>query len=299
MKRFERRERDGQWAELELTIEDGRLSMTQTSGVILDQAAAEQQALDSWTDYFHDKETRDELALRARKFFDTPLEAAQYVVATDGALHGMEVHDRQDGKVYVSECSGRPTAEWFPEAVPHAKWHLNDMNAGCEHQDELAWGRGRDIALDRASCTPAQLAALDGAAERLSEQIQKRVVEAALVHFQQSPENRKEVMAKVLGRPPTGFDLNTAARAGTKHKGARAYFELRAAEKHPPVPFRSQVFADCLGAPCPTCGTLYGAQWYRRELPADTVAWATTFGAGVTEPPQTVATSLQPGRNST
>lgn len=55
---------------------------------------------------------------------------------------GDEVYCRRDGQVYVLYSCGQirdAIALFFPEVAPHLKWHLNGMNAACEHQEEAGW----------------------------------------------------------------------------------------------------------------------------------------------------------------
>jgi len=69
--------------------------------------------------------------------------AAKFVIAIDGLLHGLDVHAEVDGKIYLTEGCGQCTDElvkWFPEVEPYLKFHLNDMQPGCEHQRQALRG---------------------------------------------------------------------------------------------------------------------------------------------------------------
>jgi hypothetical protein len=276
-----KREKDGQWAEMKVELKDGRLSITGSSGRVLTQAEAEAEALACWESYFEEQETRDEMALRVRRFFETAEEAARYVVSVDGVLHGLDVHAEEDGKVYILDscgCIGEELLEWFPEARDHAKFHLNDMKAGCEHQEELGWGHGRDVALDAATMTPAQQEALQ----------QRNLGVATKLRLARYTELKGDlgVLTRLLGRRPTVFEQETFEgrsdlRGSEERRRLDKLFRDYIDKEIPVESPRSEVFKDSIGAPCPTCGYRYGERWLRRELPIATVEWAQNFG---TEP---------------
>jgi hypothetical protein len=138
-----RRERDGRWCEVTVELREGTrgpvLSITGAEGAVISQRAARREARDFWEAFFDDNP--DELhAMNARcgTRYRSPKSAARFVLETDGELHGLDVHDESGNKVYTTESCGQireSIDEWFPEVVLFFPWHLNDMHAGCEHQD--------------------------------------------------------------------------------------------------------------------------------------------------------------------
>jgi hypothetical protein len=63
-------------------------------------------------------------------------------VVVKNRMRGEEVHTRRDGNDYVIHSCGqirKEIASFFPEVAPHLKFHLNGMNAACEHQEAAGW----------------------------------------------------------------------------------------------------------------------------------------------------------------
>ena len=253
------RKRDGRFCQLEIKLKDGRLSICGTEGRIERRAAAKKQALEHWRSFFDDEPAAiQEMNERCGTRFTSSAGAARYVVQQDGEFHGLDVLREDGNEVLCAESGGQireEIADWFPEARPLLPWHLNDMKAGCEHQEALGWGRGKTIALDRSSATEAQLEEL----ARLSEARVKPARDKAY-------ESEKIATQKRYGvHYLTGKDL-----AEIRNKVALAI---------PVVPFEAEIFKDSLGAPCPTCGYRYGTAWLKRELPAEVVELAASVCA--------------------
>lgn len=142
MKRRIMREKDGQFCVLEIELDEREpgkpeLSICGTAGRIATREAAGQEALDYWTSFFDENPSEKMRLIENEKRYMTDEEAASYVLAVDGEFHGLDV-SREDGdKVYLADSFGQireEIAEFFPEAVPYFKWHLNGMRAGCAHQ---------------------------------------------------------------------------------------------------------------------------------------------------------------------
>lgn len=131
------------FCEVEINLEDGRLSVYGTEGRIVRRTAARKEALAYWVSYFEDNP--EEIIRLGRR---TARGAAKYVLDTDGEYHGLDVHSERwasDGRnknVFLVESCGQITdtiREFFPELAPLLKWHLNDMRAGCAHQEAEKW----------------------------------------------------------------------------------------------------------------------------------------------------------------
>lgn len=133
------RQKGNEWCELRIEIEDGRFSMSGAAGNVISRKQAKRDALDCWVSFFEkNKGEMQEMNERHGKRFTSPTSAAKFVLASDGEFHGIDVHHEDGNKVYVSHSWGqiRETInDYFPEAEPFWKWHLNDMHAECEHQE--------------------------------------------------------------------------------------------------------------------------------------------------------------------
>lgn len=132
------KESGDRWAEASITLEDGRLSISGSEGEIVRASIARKMALEYWESFLEEMpeemdRMREEFGRRTRKG------AARYIIDTDGAYHGLDVHKEENGKVYLTESSGqiRETLRaWFPELIPALPYHLNDMHAECVHQEQ-------------------------------------------------------------------------------------------------------------------------------------------------------------------
>jgi hypothetical protein len=143
MKRKIRREKGGRWCEVEIEINDGRLSVCGSEGAITKLARAKKDAIEYWRGFFEDQpEEIFAMNKRCGTRYTSALGAAKYVVSVDGDLHGLDVHAQDGDKVYTTESCGQirdDLAKWFPEVAPLLPWHMNDMKAGCEHQEAEGW----------------------------------------------------------------------------------------------------------------------------------------------------------------
>ena len=182
------------------------------------------------------------------------------------------------------------------------RWHLNDMQAGCEHQRAAGWGKGRTIALSPSDMTEVQRQALSVVEVNRVEPLRKahRAVTWADIRDKDQWAIRHTVD---ICRPVEGLLIDdTHARtthvealqavAKTELKGPRAdgharifinrdekdmarlavpYVERLAAEAHPMLAFEGAIYTDSLGAPCPECGYRYGTKWLKEEVPANVI----------------------------
>ena len=140
------RQKRNKWCELEIRLHDGRLSICGASGYVVTRAQAKREARESWASYYDEvgdderRELNERLRCRSANGF------AKRVAECDGELHGVDVHSEDGNRVLVTTSCGQirdDLARWFPEAAPLFAWHLNDMRADCEHQEQ-AVRDGRD-----------------------------------------------------------------------------------------------------------------------------------------------------------
>jgi hypothetical protein len=312
------RKDDDRWCRLEVKLsmtDDGkpdRLSITGSAGSLQKREDLAQQAIDYWRYFF--EENSDEFGSIVARFpqdmarymadYSDPYEAAaMFVVDTDGEFHGLDVEGDEDenGDFLVLESCGQirdELREWFPEVKPWLRWHLNDMKAACEHQEELGWSHGVTVNLARESATEVQVEVMD---KLLADQVAKERrewIDRELQRMQGSGYLWKDIMLRLLNRQPTVADMETLHKINRKSKwtvvsltyslekdsrlnvedrkliGKLLNHYLDEAEKEiPDKLFTVQSFEDSLSAPCPECGNRYGSAWLRRELPADVVSW--------------------------
>jgi hypothetical protein len=140
------------WCELQVRLENGRLSICGSEGRIVSRAAAKKEAREYWQSFF--EEEPSELERMAIEYGTrTPKSAAARVQRVDGEYHGLDVHAAFPAALLLTESCGQireTLAEWFPEVVPFLKYHLNDMHAECEHQE----ARGETIRLHLSAECP-------------------------------------------------------------------------------------------------------------------------------------------------
>jgi hypothetical protein len=143
MKRSITRERGARYCTVTIELQNGRLSITGHEGRVATLANAKREAVRYWTNYFEEERGAiQEINERCSTRFTSAAGAAKYVLRSDGELHGLDA--TVAGKlVHLLESCGQITetvADYFPEVRPLLPWHLNDMKAGCEHQEALGWG---------------------------------------------------------------------------------------------------------------------------------------------------------------
>lgn len=134
-----RKIKGSRWCEVEITLNDGRLSICGTAGEIIVREDAEARAFGYWLDFF-EGQPEEIIAMNKRcgsECYDAET-AAQYVVDNDGPLHGVDVDSEDADDIFVVDCCGQirdEIAQFFPEVTPFFRFHLNDMNSACEHQE--------------------------------------------------------------------------------------------------------------------------------------------------------------------
>lgn len=288
MKRVITRRKGAEWCALEITHENDRLSICGSAGRVLPRAEAKKEALQSWENYFED-EPAEIVRLKCR----TAKGAAKKVIASDGELHGLDVF-RDDGKeVYILTSCGQireELARFFPEAAPLLPWHLNDLRAGCEHQEALGWGHGVTIALAARDLTDAQRETLQAKAEAVAKKAREKEFArrwSELTHdrgkavswiksIQGGKCSTDDVEAIVPNFAPGIYPSLT--RNFKKKLEAQIEAEIKA------EPFDAAIYKDSIGAPCPVCGYEYGTQWLKRDLPAEIVELAANVCKGEEAP---------------
>jgi hypothetical protein len=276
------KETKGRYVKATIKLEEGRLSVTGHEGRILHRNKAKVEARRFWESFFEDQpEEIFSMNKKQGTRFTSAKGAARYVLQHDGDLHGVDV-DWEDGdRVYILDscgCIHETLIKAFPELAELIPYHLNDMHAGCDHQEALGWGHGHDVALSKDELTEAQRASLTAGAHRKGEAKRAAEIKSLTSRAVSDKIYRHELLTKVLGHGPSVEDFEAlivsfpSAYQKTVQAKVKAHLEKLIGELNPDAQIESQVFKDSLEAPCPTCGYRYGTEWKRRELPAAVVA---------------------------
>jgi len=272
-----------EWCEMEakLTYTDGktRLSITGTAGTVIPKRSGKKMAREYWEGFF--EECPEELGRMAVEYGKrTPRSAANYVLQVDGDFHGLDVHKDEDGKLYLVQCCGQIREElirFFPDCEEYLPWHLNDMKAGCEHQEALGWGHGYTVALSPQELTPAQRATIEGRAMRECERIREKEFKEDWAILMKDKRRRTNWLLELKGEGKVTLHdvetFDTPWPTADKRKLEAALLS-QIEERIKPVEFKGKVYENSLGAPCPECGYEYGTAWLYRELPPHVIAWA-------------------------
>ena len=138
MERSIMRRRGREFCQLEIRLVGERFTICGTAGVVLSEREARRESRDFWTSFFEEADNLAEFNERWGRRFRSPEGAARHLIGCDGDFSGLDVVREDDGEVYVAHSCGQirdEIADFFPEAVPYFRWHLNDLHAECEHQE--------------------------------------------------------------------------------------------------------------------------------------------------------------------
>jgi hypothetical protein len=282
------RVKDAEFCTIKLELTSGcdgapdRFSVTGTAGHVVKRAEARRMARENWIQFFDDSPSElDAMNQKCGTRFRSSARAAAYVLNSDGEFHGLDV-ERDDGKtVYLGNSWGQnreEIARFFPELTWVFAHHLNDMHAGCEHQDALGWGHGKTIALTSDTLTEAQRTTIEASAAAACA---KRRDSAYQVSRERVRTDRAYLRSLLSPRPLTVSDVETAQRHTfpipfgpdrDMHKMIENMIRVSVDAAIQPEAFDAQIFKDSVGAPCPECGYRYGSAWLARPLPPEVYA---------------------------
>lgn len=151
----------------------------------------------------------------------------------------------------IKYAKGWDAEKWLDFLDIWKAWHLNDMTAGCEHQEAERWGN-KTIVKKTWKLTPETLSDQRKIEERTMESLKTRGraeisdEEREILNFEY------EVIAP---EPPHSFyyklEKEEQARSGHTYE-----------TEHPD---------GVLSKPCPVCGYKYGTEWKCRELPESVI----------------------------
>lgn len=164
------------------------------------------------------------------------------------------------GQCYDEIETGTPAEHWTDDMLKKfievwKRWHLNNMQAGCEHQRNLGWDNeaSQQITVHHYQITDE--------ARKKKIAVEKAALEALRNGKTFTPSTEQTLFA-ALPNYCTSFENELDLpyykpyRTETKTRRTISYDE-------DPV--------GILGKPCPVCGYKYGSSWCREEVPQDVV----------------------------
>jgi hypothetical protein len=131
---------------IELRLQTGdkgpRFTVCGTAGYILSEKDAERESQEFWESCLEEGENLADFNRQNNSRYRSTERAARFLRSYEGAYSGLDVvypsDVDTDDKVFVAHSCGQIRSElqrFFPDfdwTFPH---HLNDLHAGCEHQD--------------------------------------------------------------------------------------------------------------------------------------------------------------------
>ena len=130
-------------------------------------------------------------------------------------------------------------------------WHLNDLQAGCEHQRALGWGK-KELEV----CTWRLKASV--------QDLQKEAENRALVAL------RTGEPYKALPSESFIVKLPYAVKAPRDSFAVSEFYEIKGAEKKTSGwVYEKDHPEGVLCKACPECGYKYGTQWFKKEIPQE------------------------------
>jgi len=137
------------------------------------------------------------------------------------------------------------------------KWHLNDMKAGCEHQEKAGWG-DKDLKIVHLKLRPEVWSKQDKIEEKCKNNLRSKL-KAEITKREQ----------KLLNLPYT-FEM----QAGKKSSIVKRYYITEKIENKKSNWVEPSVHEEgVLGKPCPVCGYEYGSAWKRQKVPKEVIAF--------------------------
>lgn len=154
--------------------------------------------------------------------------------------------------------------KWFELLNIWSKWHLNDMNPSCEHQQALGW---LDIAGESVKIYKWKL---EYKTSRMQSDIQDKALENikakqhAIITKEQADILKLEywVKTETPEAPSKHYKPDQDQHEETKKLGWLN---------------ESEHSRGILSKACPTCGYKYGSAWKERKLPGEVIAFLETL----------------------
>lgn len=187
-----------------------------------------------------------------------------------GPTHQGDYHC--SGQIIEETRAGEPTSDWTRAGLKNLsdvwrRWHMNDMNPYCEHQNELGW--------DEKAKEPVMV--IEYVLNRDTMRQRKDIKDSSIEKL------KKDVFVKLNeeGR----FVLNLPYKVNHISKEIEQYYE----ERHREYKILGHLTPDehpdgLLCKECPECGYRYGTEWLREEVPEDILEWLSGLPESKVEP---------------
>jgi len=147
------------------------------------------------------------------------------------------------------------------------EWHLNDMQAACEHQQKHRWGE-KEIEVVTYRLTTEALK------ERRGLEKTAIAVAAGTASHEFSHEDRALLTAPITTHQPPDADGPLSGRYEVSWRETKLTAWVNQ-DVHP---------EGVLAKPCPECGYKYGTEWRRKEVPQDVLEWLKELPESKREP---------------
>jgi hypothetical protein len=145
-------------------------------------------------------------------------------------------------------------------------WHLNDMNAGCQHQRAENWGK-KELTLVKVEINAWMIPDAWQGEKRELEQISKHGWASVRTL---AGETALEVLAAAKCGEVFKAEGNAKQYLSPIHYG-RAIIEIQTEKKGAGWVYPKEHSEGVLCKPCPVCGYEYGSAWLYEPLPAEIV----------------------------
>lgn len=151
------------------------------------------------------------------------------------------------------------------------RWHLNDMQAGCEHQRK-AWDTGEELEVIEytwsktfyASRRAAENGTLDAEQYLIYKELVKKVDSIVIRSINHGEEYPAELIKELLVGSHIKEQSRERKQAGWVHP-----------DEHP---------KGLLCKPCPECGYSYGSAWLFEEVPTEVLEYLQALPDSVATP---------------
>lgn len=147
--------------------------------------------------------------------------------------------------------------QWFDLLDVWKRWHLNDMQAGCEHQRK-DWDTSKQLELKDYTWSPLfHRFREDASAGKLSADQYEGWKTVSSEVLQVTIESRVKWASPLANKL---LDAGWITEKKTETKAAGWVTE----SEHP---------EGLLSKPCPVCGYKYGTSWLKEDVPQDVIDW--------------------------
>jgi hypothetical protein len=273
MKKTKLKRNNGKWCRVEIELDAGRLSICGSYGEIITAKKGKATAKEYWRSFFED--SPEELGAMQQRFpntcLHTPKQGAAFVVKTDGEFHGLDISKREGDLLLIEHGGGQcvdEIAQWFPEVAPYLKYHLNDMNAACEHQEALGWHSCQGYHKEGETCAEPQ-------------RLPMAIIASCGNPFDGGGKCKQRPWKEAHRIDDDGLTVPPVCPSCGRRAQWRGPFPWGRVRAVLSVEIRPEGDRHCdfdaMSAPCPECGYRYGTAWLKRELPPEVITWFESF----------------------